>query len=157
MGRPSIYSDEVADEVCRRLSDGETLNQICADDHLPARPTVLLWVKNDLNGFSDRYARARAALIEFWADQIVDICDTTTLGVETTTKEDGAIETREGDMLGHRKLQIDTRKWLLSKLRPDKYGDKIEIAGDPEKPLIPTVNVTIGSAASKSAPACEAG
>jgi hypothetical protein len=34
------------------------------------------------------------------------------------------------------KLQVDTRKWLLSKLAPKKYGDKIEVSGDPANPLV---------------------
>lgn len=34
-----------------------------------------------------------------------------------------------------RRVRIDTRKWLLSKLAPKKYGDRIEIAGDKENPL----------------------
>ena len=38
-------------------------------------------------------------------------------------------------MLGHRKLQIDTRKWMLSKMLPKIYGDKLELTGDKENPL----------------------
>jgi hypothetical protein len=34
------------------------------------------------------------------------------------------------------RLQVDTRKWLLSKLAPKKFGDKIEVSGDPANPLV---------------------
>jgi hypothetical protein len=34
------------------------------------------------------------------------------------------------------KLQVDTRKWLLSKLAPRKYGEKLEVSGDPANPLV---------------------
>ena len=142
-GPRTTYTQEVADEICDRIAKGEPLKQICRDDHMPDERTVRRWYVDDIGGFAPLYARARDLLLEHWADEIVNISDTTALGVETTTKGDGDVETREGDMLGHRKLQIDTRKWLLSKLRPDKYGEKLELSGDPKKPLVPVINVTI--------------
>jgi hypothetical protein len=33
------------------------------------------------------------------------------------------------------RLQVDTRKWMLSKLAPRKYGDRLELAGDPKNPI----------------------
>jgi hypothetical protein len=41
-----------------------------------------------------------------------------------------------GDMVERTRLQIDARKWLAAKLSPRKYGDKLELAGDPTSPLV---------------------
>lgn len=81
--------------------------------------------------YADRYARARVLLLERMAEEIHQIADTPVEGVTITTKADGGIEEKRGDMLEHRKLQIEARKWLLAKLMPKKYGDvrKIEHSG----------------------------
>lgn len=61
------------------------------------------------------------------AEDILDIADTPQIGAVTKTKPDGSVETREGDMIEHRRLQVDARKWLASKLKPKKYGDRVDL------------------------------
>jgi hypothetical protein len=62
MARPSAYSEAIAAEICARLADGEMLKGICRDEHMPARSTTILtWVLDDREGFSDTYARTRDA------------------------------------------------------------------------------------------------
>lgn len=65
------------------------------------------------------------------ADELLAICDETQEGVIETDKltKSGVpyTEVQRRDMLGHRQMRIDTRKWYLSKLAPKRYGDKIEI------------------------------
>ncbi len=58
-GRPSTYSQEIADEVCRRLAGGESLRAICRDEGIPDESTVRLWALDDRDGFAAQYARAR--------------------------------------------------------------------------------------------------
>ena len=60
------------------------------------------------------------------AEEMLAIADTPVLGVKIKTNEKGETETVEGDMIEHRRLQVDSRKWMLSKMLPKKYGDKIE-------------------------------
>ena len=120
------YNTTIADEICRRLGEGESLNAICKDDGFPAESTVRAWALDDYEGFSAKYTRAREIQAHTLADQIIDIGNTPVEGVETTTKANGDVETKVGDMLGHRKLQIDSRKWYLSKVLPKIYGDKLE-------------------------------
>jgi len=67
MGRPSSYTETFADEICRRIAEGETLKQICRDEDMPARSTVQKWVLDDVQGFSGKYARAREIQLESWA------------------------------------------------------------------------------------------
>lgn len=130
MGRTSTYTEAIAAEICERLASGESLRAICRDERMPPHPTVLGWVLDDLQGFADQYARARAIGLDVVADDLLDIADTPVIGEET--EDDGdKVKVKRGDMLGHRKLQVDTRKWYLSKLAPKKYGDKqaVELSG----------------------------
>lgn len=67
---------------------------------------------------------ARAQLLERMAEEIHQIADTPVEGVTITTKADGGVEEKRADMIEHRRLQIESRKWLLARLMPKKYGDK---------------------------------
>ena len=122
MGRPSEYSQERADKICERLADGESLRTICLDDDMPARETVFRWLTLE-PGFSDQYARAREAQAEALFDEMVHIADHTQMGQKTVSKATG-LEITEGDMIEHRRLQVETRKWVLGKLAPKKYSEK---------------------------------
>lgn len=137
MGRKSTFDQKTADDICARLAEGESLNRICKDDGLPAESTVRAWVLDDIAGFAAKYTRARELQAHKLAEEIIDIADTTELGVKRTTKASG-VETTEGDMIEHRRLRVDARKWYLSKVLPKSYGDKLTVAGDPEAPLAPS-------------------
>lgn len=139
-GRPTKYTLKVADEICRRLALGETLNQICRDGHMPARPTVIDWVLQDRDGFSDKYARAREQLYEHWADETVEISDDS--ANDWMEREYGAGRKErvvDNECVQRSRLRVDTRKWLLSKLLPKKYGDKIDLAHSGEVAVVKRV------------------
>lgn len=129
LGRPSIYSQELGLKICERLANGESLRAICKGEEFPTKSTVLRWIiDGEHKDFSDQYAKAREVQAEVLADEIIEISDTTKLGIINELGPDGAvIKTREEDMLGHRRLQVDTRKWYLSKVLPKKFGEKSEI------------------------------
>ena len=129
-GRPSTYTPEIAALICERLATGESLRAICRDEGLPHRATVHRWLIDNVQGFCDQYARAREVGLDELAEEALEIADTPQEGEET--EDDGEkVKVKRGDMLGHRKLQVDTRKWLLSKLAPKKYGEKtsMELTG----------------------------
>lgn len=136
MGRPSDYTPETALEICARLAEGQSLRAICRDEAMPDARTVFRWLEAD-ETFRQRYARAREAQADALADEIIDIADTPVMGVKTKTTEDG-VETVEGDMIEHRRLQVDARKWTASKLRPKKYGERLstELTGADGGPVI---------------------
>lgn len=128
MKKPVRYSKEIAAEICERLADGEALDRICEDTPgMPTATAVRLWALKDHDGFASEYARARELQAHKLAEEIRQIADTPVEGVTTTTKADGGVEERRGDMIEHRRLQIDARKWYLSKVLPKVYGDKQQI------------------------------
>lgn len=110
---PVRFTPEICDEICLRMENGESLSKICRDDHMPAKGTVPKWAQAD-EAFGKQYARAREALLQHWADQIVDIAD--------TTEADQA-------KVALAKLQIESRKWTLAKLMPKVYGDRMQVDG----------------------------
>lgn len=121
-GRPSKFSEKFAAEICERLSGGEPLRSICRDDHMPQWQTVYRWMEQ-FPEFSNRIARARDRGFDAIAEEALEIADTPVEGQRVETGKDGKKVVRE-DMLGHRKLQVETRLKLLAKWSPKKYGDK---------------------------------
>lgn len=139
MARPSKYTQALADKICDRIAEGESLRTICNSEDMPNKATVLRWLADEqFLAFRDQYARAREAQADKYAEEIIQIADTPIIGVTTKTGDDGKVETTEGDMIQHRRLQVDARKWYASKLAPKKYGDKIqqEVSGADGGPLV---------------------
>ncbi len=125
-GRPSKYTPALADEICDRLSNGETLTSICKDAHMPERRTVLRW-KVDVDGFASRYTRAREEQRELWADELIDISDDGRNDwMEKHIGRDETITVLNKEAVDRSKLRADTRKWLLTKLDRPTFGDKVE-------------------------------
>ena len=134
-GRPSICTEAVVEEICSRLSAGESLNAICEDAHLPERQTVHRWVVIDHEGFSSKYTRARQSQALRWAEEIMSIADNDSK--DWRVDEQGNLVVDREDVQRSR-LRVDTRKWMLSKMLPKVYGDKqsLELAGVDGAPII---------------------
>lgn len=116
-GRPSSYTDEIADQICERLAEGESLVVICRSEGMPSYSSISRWLLDEKrDDFRAKYALARATQADYLADQMQVIAD-------------------ECDDPAKARLQIDTRKWHASKLAPKKYGDKVTVGGDAESPL----------------------
>lgn len=124
-GRPSPRTPALCAEILRRLSNGEPLAAICRSQHMPCADTVRNWMSED-EAFSRDIARARENGFDTIAAECLRIADTPVLGMEEVEKEWGT-EIKRGDMLGHRKLQIETRLKLLAKWDPKRYGEKLDL------------------------------
>jgi len=118
VGRPTLYSEELIDEICERISDGESIKDICADDEMPKRTTIFRWLAK-YEEFRNLYARAREEQADLIFDEVKKIAD-----------ECGGERDETGryvpDQVTKARLQIDTRKWQAAKLRPKVYGDRID-------------------------------
>lgn len=126
VGRPTLYSQELADKICLRMAGGESVNSICKDESMPARSTVMLWAATDREGFSDKYAKACDARAHYWADELLDIADDATNDYMDRIDKEGGTETAlNPEAIARSRLRVDTRKWLLSKMLP-RYSDKPE-------------------------------
>ena len=119
-GRPSLYTEDVAKEICDRLSKGEPLAQICRDDHMPSVRTVSDW-KRAHDEFSTSFARAREDGFDEIATECLRIADET----DNDTVYTEAGERPNTEWISRSKLRIETRLKLLAKWDPKRYGDKI--------------------------------
>lgn len=130
VGRPSLYQPELANRILAEIAAGRSLNAICREEWCPDKTTVLRWVATH-NEFRNQYAQAREEQAEVWADEIVDIADDGTNDyVEQETKK-GTIVLCDHENINRSRLRVDTRKWVLSKLLPKKYGERTAIT-DPD-------------------------
>lgn len=122
--RPLEFKQSVADIICDRLADGESLRAICEDDNMPNRSTVFKWL-GKIETFADQYARAREAQADAVFDEILSIADDGRN--DWMEKLDDAGYRENGEALRRSQLRIDARKWMAGKLRPKKYGDKLAL------------------------------
>ena len=116
-GRPSIYSQELTDIVCARIADGQSLRRIARDEGMPGLTTIFTWLR-EYPEFRDQYELAKSSQADAMEEDMLDIAD-----MPPAMTQDGKVDS--GDV-AHMRLRIDTRKWIASKLKPKKYGDKIE-------------------------------
>jgi hypothetical protein len=130
-----VYNPEIAEEILVRMSGGESLRTICADDGYPCRRTVTRWAVRDTDGFGARYAAARRAGVESRIE------DANEIAAETPTYTDEAGVTRiDAAGIQRNRLRCDQAKWEASHLlrggikpsAPLDYGDKIqaELSGE---------------------------
>lgn len=134
MARPSEFSQEVADAICQKLVEGESLRSICDAEDMPACSTVFRWLSlND--AFSEQYARAREAQADALFDDILSIADDARNDWMERRGEEDAGWQANGEHIQRSRLRIDARKWMAGKLRPKKYGEKLELSGDRENPI----------------------
>lgn len=112
IGRPSSYTQDIADQICERLSRGEPLARICDNDDMPGYSTVRQWeaLKPEFMALS---ARAKQDGTHWLADDCLRISDDCTLDP------------------ADKRIRIDTRLRLIGKWNSRVYGDKVvqEITG----------------------------
>lgn len=134
---PVRYSEALADEIIERMSRGEALRQICRSPGMPDPSAVVLWADKDAV-FAQRYARAREAIADRYAEELVELADSVRRGA--TSEEVNAA-----------RLAVDTRKWVASKLMPRRYGDRVTVEGNPDAPLQTVTRIELVPIAPSSA------
>ncbi|MDH0276415.1 MULTISPECIES: terminase small subunit protein [unclassified Stenotrophomonas] len=129
MARPSKYSQKLAEQICERLADGESLRTICSGNGMPKRSTVFRWLTEN-QAFRDQYAHAREAQADAYAEDTVDISDEECTMVRAskhgTADDDGEGNTEvvfDPTAVARNRLRVDARKWYAGKLAPKKYGN----------------------------------
>lgn len=136
-GRPSVYSEAIANEICERMIDGESMRRICSDDHMPDRSTVLRWMHSDAE-FAAKCARARILQADALEEQMQEVADdgrNDWMERQSTSEKGPGVNdgwVLNGEHVQRSKIRISTLQWRASKLNPKKYGDKLQVGGDPD-------------------------
>ena len=152
MGRPlgdTLYpnKEEIKDQLVDWLSEGRTLKDFCRQKGMPNYRTVYLWMDADKD-FAASIAHARDMGYDVIAEEALQIADNMHMGRKVVTssgakENEDTMTVTEEDMLGHRKLQIDTRLKLLAKWNPKKFGDSTTIKGSDTEPLVTEVSFDV--------------
>lgn len=138
---PKTWTDEqkakACEEILTQVATGKSLRAICGrgDEWIPPEATFRGWVDNDLD-LAAQYTRARADRADAIFEECLVIADKQGADVETV---DG-VETVNHNVIQRARLQIDTRRWFLSKMQPKKYGEKLAIGGAEDLPPIQTID-----------------
>ena len=137
-GRPSKFTRALAETICERLSEGQSLREIGRDPAMPEPITVRMWVIQGKHPeFSAQYALAREAQADHYFDEIFEIADDGSNDWMERQHRDGSTETvLDQEHVQRSKLRVDTRKWALARMSPKKYGALA--AGE-----VPGVNVSV--------------
>jgi hypothetical protein len=122
IGRPKEFIQDIFDEVCDRMAGGQGLRKICDDPDMPSRQTFLRWIEKD-TGRQNKYQQAREALMDWYAEEILEIAWDSS---KDTIPADGKKPARcDNEWVNRSRLKVDTLKFLMSKLHPKRYGDKL--------------------------------
>lgn len=139
-GRPTLYTPELRDEICRRLASGQTLRAVCRCDDMPDRVTIYNWLINNIGekkdeegkvvteGFFNHYTRARDIGLDEIADETIEIADDSGndfIEVETPGKNGAPPKVKiqfDKEHVQRSKLRVETRQRYMENMAPRKYG-----------------------------------
>jgi len=125
-GRPTDYSQPLADTICERLAQGESMRSVCRDEAMPGMTSVFKWLR-EREEFAKQYARAKEESADALFEELLEIADNGTNDWMEKHDQDGACigYMLNGEHVQRSRLRLDTRKWALSKLKPKRYGERI--------------------------------
>jgi len=102
-----MYTDELAEEMCELIADGRSLREITVVDGMPDLRTIRRWLR-DNESFRLQYVRAKEEQAETYEEMMLSTA-------------------RNEEDVNRARLIVDTMKWTAAKLKPKKYGDKIDM------------------------------
>jgi len=112
------YTPEQIDRLLALLADGQSLRSVCSKPDMPNKETVFRWLRTD-EEFEARYRVAKQESADSLVDEMRDIVD------------DAGLDPND------KRVRIDARKWIASKMKPKVYGDKVQLSGDDDgAPLV---------------------
>jgi hypothetical protein len=121
-----VLAPSLLESICLRTFEGESMRSIARDPDMPSRERIHKELVENA-GFAVQYARAREGLYQAWAEEILEIADDGTTDYVTRIGRNGhEYEAVDQEHIQRSRLRVDSRKWLLSKLLPKTFGDRVE-------------------------------
>lgn len=122
-GRPTEYNQDIASKICSKLAEGISLRTICLGEDMPTKTTVFNWLAKHKD-FVDQYARAKEESADAQFENLDDIGD-------EAIEESKIVDPKAASaVVSAYKLKADNLKWTMSKMKPKKYGDKLDVMSD---------------------------
>lgn len=122
MGRPTIFNQDLADKICEEIVRGKTLIKISKELGFDLS-NLFKWLR-EKEDFSKQYARAKAEQADILIEEILEIADDAKR--DTYFDDELGREVTDHEVIARSRLRVDTRKWIASKMKPKKYGDKLD-------------------------------
>lgn len=130
-GRPSDYDGAIADAICAEIAtSSKSIRTICKAKGMPHAATVMRWLRTN-EVFREQYTRAKEEQADYLAEEMLEIAD---------DDQDDEKAFVGSNHIQRDKLKVETRKWIAAKLKPKKYGDKIDMTSGGEK--LPPINLS---------------
>lgn len=141
-GRPTEYSQELADKICEELALGFSLRTVTKNDWCPPMSTIFNWLRTKKE-FLEQYEKAKQESVDAMAEDILYIADDGTNDYEEAERPDGSTFIKlNSENVQRSRLRVDTRKWIMSKIKPKKYGEKIDMTTNGKDIPQPILNVS---------------
>lgn len=126
IGRPSIFTDKLADQICTRIALGNSLRKVCLADDMPDITTIIAWCREKPE-FSKQYDRACVDRGNHLAEEALEIADQTPETEPVRDKAGEVIDMRlHSAYVAWQKNRVDARRWFASKMSPKRFGDKVQ-------------------------------
>jgi len=143
MGRPSIFSEEIAAAIVDRIMEGRSLRSICKEDDMPGISTVIRWLADDrseqFRAFRAQYEAAKREQADVLADEIVEIADDGSNDWMARHDPENPGYIANGEHIQRSRLRCDVRKWVASKLKPKRYGEHLDLTSDGRQIEMPSI------------------
>lgn len=129
VGRPSTYTQDLADKICHELALGKSMRTVCKPDDMPDMSTVFRWIRTN-EEFCKQYARAKEESADALFEETIDIADDSTNDYMERQIGETTVTVVNQENIQRSRLRVDTRKWMMSKMKPKKYGEKMDVTSD---------------------------
>jgi len=120
------FSQIVADIICQKIIEGDSMTKICEDPNFPSVSIVAKWKKMN-DDFATQVRASYQSRADHYHDKVLSEAE------KTKTKDDAPAQ----------KVKIDAYKWAAEKGNPEQYGNRTKLIGDPNAPLQLIINTGI--------------
>lgn len=125
-GPKGKFTQALFDKICNIIATSSTgIHKACQECGIQ-HTTFYNWIQDDAE-LMNQYVRAREQQAEFLADEIIAIADDGSRDTKTIRKGGEVIEVEDLEWTNRSKLRVEARKWVAAKLKPKRYGDKVEV------------------------------
>lgn len=135
MSYTAADKEKLFKKVLSLIEAGSSLRSACKQKDTPSISAFLEWCDKD-DEKARRYARATITRAEVIFEDILNIADE---NYKDTYVDGEGIARTDHDVIQRSKLRVDARKWVLAKMHPTKYGDKLDVTSDNKSIGLPAI------------------
>jgi hypothetical protein len=130
-----VYDEDLAAEICERISAGELLINICKDSHMPTVRRCSLWLKQNQD-FQTLYNIAISDRLIIFEEEVIAIADDAARDMKEITKSGKTVKVQDADVIARAKLRVEVRFRHLKAGKPSKWGDTSTLITKSEDDMI---------------------